>query len=217
MKKNNSSYVGERNDILKLVPVGAVRILDVGCSEGILGKRLKERNNTEVIGIEIDKNMAEFAKQRLDRVIIDNADEIDLEKYLRLNYFDCIIFADILEHLKNPWKIVENVKPFLKDDGVVIVSIPNIRHYTTIFNLLVRGLWSYNDRGIHDKNHLRFFTFKTIGEMFQSAGFEIVNVKRNYRIIEKPHPLNKFSRLFSFFPLTNFTTFQYLITFRKIK
>ena len=217
MKKNNLSYIGERNDILKLVPASAVKILDVGCSEGVLGKRLKERNNAEVIGIEIDENMAELAKQRLDRAIIDNADEIDLEKYLRLNYFDCIIFADILEHLKNPWKIVENVKPFLKDDGVVIVSIPNIRHYTTIFNLLVRGLWSYNNRGIHDKNHLRFFTFKVIREMFQSAGFKIVNVERNYRIIEKPHPLNKFSRLFSFFPLTNFVTFQYLITFKKIK
>lgn len=215
MKKNNPSYVGERNDIFKLVPVGAVKILDVGCSEGILGKRLKERNNAEVIGIEIDKNMAGFAKQKLDRVIIDNADEIDLEKYLRLNYFDCIIFADILEHLKNPWKIVENVKPFLKDDGVIIASIPNVRHYTTIFNLLVKGLWSYNKRGIHDKNHLRFFTLKSIREMFQGAGFEVVNVERNYRIVEKPHPLNKFSRLFSFFPLTNFVTFQYLITFKK--
>ena len=199
MKKSNPSYVGERNDILKLVPTNAVKILDVGCSEGILGKRLKERNNAEVVGIEIDENMASFAKQKIDKVIISNVDEINLKKYLKSNYFDCIIFADILEHLRNPWKIVENVKPFLNNDGVVIVSIPNIRHYTTIFNLLVKGVWSYNDRGIHDKNHLRFFTFKTIKEMFRVAGFKVVNVKRNYRIIEKPHSLNKFSRLFLLF------------------
>ena len=217
MKKNNPSYIGERNDIVELVPASAIKILDVGCSEGMLGEKLKKKNNAEVTGIEIDKNMAEVAKQKLDRVIIDNIDEIDLKKHLRFNYFDCIIFADILEHLQNPWKIIGNVKPFLKDNGVVIISVPNIRHYTTIYNLLARGVWPYNDRGIHDKNHLRYFTFKTIKKIFQDAEYEIVGIKRNYRIIERPHSLNKFARIFSFFPFMNFVTFQYLITFKKIK
>lgn len=217
MKKRNDSYVGERDDILKLVSIGAKKFLDVGCSEGLLGKRLKEKNTVEVIGIEIDREMAKVAEQRIDRVIIGDIDEIDFDKYLKVNYFDCVIFADILEHLRNPWKILKNIRLFLKDDGVIIVSVPNIRHYTTIFNLIIKDLWPYNERGIHDKNHLRFFTLKSTEKIFQDAGFEVVNVKRNYRIIEKPNRLNKFSRLFSLFPFKNFFTFQYLITFKKTK
>jgi len=159
--------------------------------------------------------MAKVAKEKLDRVIIGDIEKLNLTDYLAANYFDCIVFADILEHLKNPWDVLKSVTSFLSDEGVVIASIPNIRHYTTIINLLFRGYWPYRERGIHDKNHLRFFTFKNIKTMFNDAGINIISIKRTYRIIERPHRLNRFSKYFAFIPFKEFLTFQYLIVAKK--
>ena len=211
----NPSYIGSREDVLNLVPDNVRRVLDVGCSIGILGKQIKQKFGAEVIGIELDEQMAKIAKERLDKVIIGDIEKINLADYFVLNYFDCIIFADILEHLKDPWDVLKNVTSFLSDDGVIVASIPNIRHYTTIINLLFKGYWPYRERGIHDKTHLRFFTLKNIKEMVEGAGLKIVKIKRNYRIIERPHRLNRFSKYFAFPFLKDFLTFQYLIVCKK--
>lgn len=217
MTNFNPSYTGSRDDILSLIPDNVNRILDIGCSIGILGGQIKQRNRAEVVGIELDEQMAKLAKEKLDRVIIGDIDNINLKDYLVHNYFDCIIFADILEHLKNPWDVLKSTTSFLSDDGTVIASIPNIRHYTTIINLLLRGYWPYRERGIHDKTHLRFFTLKNIKTMFQNAGLKIIRMERNYRIIERPHSCNRFSKFFVFLlPLKDFLTFQYLVVAKKL-
>lgn len=211
----NPSYVGSRDDILNLVPDNVRRVLDVGCSIGILGEQLKQRFGAEVVGVELDEQMAKIAKEKLDKVIIGNVEKINLADYLAPNYFDCIIFADILEHLENPWDVLKGATSFLNNEGAIITSIPNVRHYTTIINLLFRGYWPYRERGIHDRTHLRFFTLKNIREMFQNSGLKIVRIERNYRIIERPHRLNRFSKYFAFPPLKDFLTFQYLVVAKK--
>jgi len=212
----NPSYVGRRDDILNLIPNDVSRVLDIGCSVGALGEQIKQRySNVEVVGIELDEQMAKIAKGKLDWVIVGDIEKINLEDKLPPNYFDCIIFADILEHLKDPWKLLKNATSFLSDDGVIIASIPNIRHYTTIINLLFKGYWPYRERGIHDKTHLRFFTLKNIKEMFRDADLEIVRIERNYRIIERPHRFNRFSKYFAIPPFKDFLTFQYLIVSKK--
>jgi len=213
----NPSYVGLRDDVLNLVPDNVSKGLDIGCSIGILGEQIKQKNHAEVVGIEVDEQMAKVAKEKLDKVIVGDIEKINLADYLVPNYFDCIIFADILEHLKNPWDVLKSVTNFLSDDGIIIASIPNIRHYTTIINLIFRGYWPYRERGIHDKTHLRFFTLKNIKELFQYANLNIERIGRNYRIIERPHPLNKFSIYFAFYPFKEFITFQYLIVAKKKK
>ena len=213
----NPSYIGSRVDIVNLVPAGAKKILDMGCSIGALGHQLKQKFRAEVVGIELDNQMAQIAKENLDKVIIGNIDELNLGDYLLPNYFDCIIFADILEHLKNPWDVLKSSTTFLNNEGIIVASIPNIRHYTTIINLLFKGYWPYRERGIHDKTHLRFFTLKNIKEMFQNAGLEIVRLERHYRIIERPHPYNRFSKYFVFPLVKEFFVFQYLIVSRKEK
>ena len=218
MMKNNNfnpSYIGMRNDILDLIPDNVNKALDIGCSTGALGEKIKKRNRAEVVGIEIDEQMAKVAKGKLERVIIGDVERINLADHLALNYFDCIIFADILEHLENPWDVLKNVKSFLDDEGIIIASIPNVRHYTTIINLVIKGYWPYRERGIHDKNHLRFFALKNIREMFQNAGFKIVRIGRNYRIIERPHWWNRFSKYFALLPFKELLTFQYLIVAKK--
>ena len=189
--KFNPSYIGRRNNVARLVPEGAIRILDVGCSIGALGENIKRKNGAEVTGIEIDKEMARVAKQKLDRVVVGDIETINLENNFAPNYFECIIFADVLEHLKEPWDVLKNATKILGTNGVIIISIPNVRHYTTISNLVIRGYWPYEQRGTHDKNHLRFFTFRNIKEMLQDAGLTIVTMERHYRI-EKPHQLNKY-------------------------
>jgi len=212
----NLSYIGRRDDIINFIPVSANRILDVGCSIGTLGKQIKQRNNNaEIIGIELDEQMANAAKEKLDRVIVENVEKINLFDYFFPDYFDCIIFADILEHLKNPWNLLKNATTFLGNKGVVVASIPNVRHYTTIINLLFKGFWPYRERGIHDRTHLRFFTLKNIEELFQYANLKIISIERKYRIIEAPHKFNRFSRYIALPYLREFLVFQYLVVAKK--
>ena len=213
----NPSYTGLRDDILRLIPGKARKILDVGCSIGGLGEQIKQkiRSEVEVVGIDLDEQMAKVAKEKLDQVIIGDVEKINLADHLAPNYFDCIIFADILEHLENPWDVLKNAISFLNNEGIIIASIPNVRHYTTIINLVIKGYWPYRERGIHDKNHLRFFALKNIREMFQNAGFKIVRIGRNYRIIERPHWWNRLSKYFALPPFKELLTFQYLIVAKK--
>ena len=216
-KAFNPSYTGPRYDILNLVPDDVTKVLDVGCSIGVLGEKLKQRFGAEVVGIELNEQMAKVANEKLDRVILGDLDKINLEDYLLPKYFDCIIFADVLEHLKNPWYVLKSATSFLSNKGAVIASIPNIRHYTTIINLIFRGYWPYRERGIHDKKHLRFFTLKNIIELFRYANLKIIQFQRNYRIIERPHSYNRFSRYFCFPLFREFLVFQYLIVAKKVE
>lgn len=220
MKINNfnPSYIGTRNDILDLIPNNIGKVLDIGCGIGTLGEQIKRRNNNvDVVGIELDEQMAELAREKLNNVITEDVDKINLADYFAPNYFGCIIFADILEHLKNPWDVLKNATNFLNNDGFIIVSIPNVRHYTTIVNLVFRGYWPYRERGIHDKTHLRFFALKNIKELFQYANLKIVRIERNYRIIESPNPLNRCTKYLVLPFLRNFFVFQYLVVAKKQK
>ena len=219
----NDAYIGLRSDVLNLIPGNVKKVLEIGCSTGALGEQIIKRNNAVVIGIESCEQMATVAQRRLNKVIIGNVEEICLEDYLTHNYFDVIIFADVLEHLKNPWDLLKNIIGFLDDDGVIIASIPNVRHYTTILTLAIMGYWPYRDCGIHDRTHLRFFTLRNIKEMFEGTGMKIIRIERTYRIIETEPKgvfkylrfLNRFSNYCSIPFLKNFLTFQYLITARK--
>lgn len=209
------SYIGPRNDIIKLIPNKVRRVLDIGCSIGELGKNLKGKRRVEVVGIELNEKMAATAVEKLDQVIPGDIAKIDLNDYFYPGYFDCIIFADILEHLKDPWSVLRKSVKFLTDEGIVVASIPNVRHYTTVLNLALKGYWPYRERGIHDRTHLRFFTLQNIKEMFQNAGLEIAKVERHYRVIERPHRYNRFSKYLACPFLKDLLTFQYLIVAKK--
>ena len=206
----NPSYVGPRQDILRLVPPGVKRVLDVGCSVGTLGRALRERG-AEVTGIEIDPRMAAAARERLNEVHIASVEDAALFERLGERPFDCIIFADLLEHLVDPWTALDRFVERLAPDGVIVASLPNIRHYTTIRTLLFQGYWPYRDRGIHDRTHLRFFTLRNIRELFASSGLTIRKIDRNYRIIERPHRLNRFAPVLALPLLRELLAFQYLV------
>ncbi len=215
--KFNPSYIGQRNDIVNLIADSDRKVLDIGCSIGILGEQIKQRIHAEVVGIELDEQMAIIAKDKLDKVIVGDIEKLNIEDYFVSNYFDCIIFADTLEHMKNPWNVLKKMTIFLNNNGRIIASIPNIIHCSTIATLFFKRYWPYRQRGIHDKSHLRFFTLRNIKELFHYANLRIVKIKRNYRIFENPHPFNRYTKYFTPFFIKDFLTFQYLIVARKDK
>ena len=172
MTKVDSYYASQRDELIGLVPAGARRILDVGCGIGNLGAALKRQRGAslEIVGIEVNAVSAEKAKGNIDKVIAGNAETADLP--FERGYFDCIIYGDVLEHLMDPWALLKRHKAFLKPKGYVLASIPNIAHYR-IIKMLKKHEWNYQEAGILDECHIRFFTIKSIKRMFEDAGFNI--------------------------------------------
>lgn len=210
----NPSYIGQRSDIQRLIYPNTRVVLDVGCSTGILGAAIKAKTGAQVFGIELSEEMANEALSRIDKVFVGDAEEILYQGMLDGYQFDTIVFADVLEHLVDPWSVLRKAATYLHSEGTIIASIPNIRHIDTIYHLVLKGYWPYRERGIHDKTHLRFFTRKNIVDLFENAGLSIDTIETNYRIFEKPHSLNRFSKFFAFPGLRNFLAFQYLIRAR---
>ncbi|MEJ2613821.1 MAG: methyltransferase domain-containing protein [Ignavibacteriaceae bacterium] len=172
-KEDKNYYENEREDVQKLINPGSRRILDVGCGKGRLGKILKEKFNAEVWGVEYIEDIASFAAENLDSVIPGSIEDAIFK--LPDNYFDTIIFADVLEHLIDPYSVLEKIKSKLSKKGEIVASIPNVRHWSVVKKLL-EGDWEYQEFGIMDNTHLRFFTRKSIYNMFEKAGYKIIGI-----------------------------------------
>jgi len=170
--KPTGYYQNNREDMLKYIPEGTKKTLEFGCGSGEFSALIKKNFNSEAWAVEIDKKAAQEAANKLDKVI--NADAVEAIKEIPDGYFDCIIFLDILEHLVDPYSLLYVVKTKLTDEGVIVASIPNVRFYRNMVNFLVHGDWDYKDKGILDKTHLRFFTYKSIMKMFSQLGFEVL-------------------------------------------
>jgi|TARA_R110002020_G_scaffold396281_4_gene606442 2-polyprenyl-3-methyl-5-hydroxy-6-metoxy-1,4-benzoquinol methylase len=171
--KPNDYYENERPEMLAYLPIEATTVLDVGCSNGQFGAAVKQKSGAEVWGIEPFESFGKYALDKLDKVFIDTV-EGAIDK-LPDNYFDVIYFNDVLEHLLDPYTVLAKMKSKLKSDGLVISSIPNIRYFRTFFKLLFKGEWEYQDEGILDRTHVRFFTKKSILNMYENAGYETVS------------------------------------------
>jgi 2-polyprenyl-3-methyl-5-hydroxy-6-metoxy-1,4-benzoquinol methylase len=168
-------YSLDRTALMPFVPEDLEKVLDVGCSEGWFGKRLKEQKGVkEVWGVEPFESVVAQAKENLDKVIHAKIEEGI--KQLPEHYFDCIFFNDVLEHLVDPYAVLENIKSKCKPDGWVIASIPNILNYETMLLNLKNQDWEYKDYGIMDRTHLRFFTKKSINRMFVEAGYKVESI-----------------------------------------
>jgi methionine biosynthesis protein MetW len=174
--KTGDYYRQERREVEALIPQNIMRVLDVGCGEGIFGKRLLERGVREVAGIEVNADACINAGKNLSRLVSGNIEEIELD--FDEGHFDCVVLADVLEHLKDPLSVLKKLKKYVSDSGVIVASIPNIGYWGTI-NMLIEGHWKYEDYGILDKTHLRFFTRKEIEKLFADAGFQITYISAN--------------------------------------
>ena len=154
--KPSGYYDNVRKEMLKYLPENSKKILDVGCGNGAFASLLKQKNQAEVWGIELMEKEAIIAKEIVDKLFIGNC-----EKYINdlpNNYFDAIYFNDVLEHLSDPYSVLEDLKCKLAPNGVIISSIPNVRFFRTFSKVVFLKDWKYDDFGIMDKTHLRFFT-----------------------------------------------------------
>ena len=172
------AYENPRPDVAALVPAGARRILDLGCSSGALGAALKQRKpEPEIVGVERDPAYAASAAARLDRVV-----EGDLETLAAdaedLGRFDCLIAADVLEHLVDPWAVLARWSAALEPGCRAVISLPNARHWEVFRELGLRGSFPRRAAGIFDATHLRWFTLGDVYGLCDAAGLELEHVVR---------------------------------------
>lgn len=161
--------------MLKYIPNGTKTILEFGCGFGGFSTLVKEKLGIESWAVEIEKNAAQEAAKKLDKVI--NADASEALQQIPDDYFDCIVLFDILEHLIDPYSLLCSLKTKLTKTGVIVASIPNIRYYRAFVDFVIHGNWDYKEHGIMDKTHLRFFTYKSISKTFKQLGFEILELQ----------------------------------------
>ena len=205
LQKPGHYYSHPRKELISLIPVSAMRILEVGCAEGVFANSLREARKParpEIVGIEINRAAATKAEEFLDAVYVGSIE--DLEIPFR-EHFDCVVCADVLEHLVDPWKTLEKIKTYLRPGGCVVASIPNIQHWRVILNLF-RGEWEYTSEGTLDDTHLRFFTRKSIIDLFETAGFLVRGVRARV-----PTPRGRTLNSMTGRVLEPFLTFQYYV------
>ena len=171
--------------VLKRIQPDATLFLDVGCASGRLGEAIKKfRADSSVNGIELDPGAIALAWKRLDRVFdLDLKDPLpELE-----GPYHCITCCDVLEHVADPWRLLRSLTSQLAPGGQLLASIPNIRFFPVLFDLVWKGRFTYRGSGVLDATHLRFFTLFEMKKLFESAGLEVVDT---YPLID-PSTLRK--------------------------
>ena len=154
--------------MLKLIDSGK-EVIDFGCATGYFS-RLLQNKGCIVTGVEINPDAAKIAEQYCEKVIVADLDYVSIKDIFPEQRFDVAVFGDVLEHLRNPWRVLEETKHILKEDGYVVASIPNIAHGSIRLSLL-QGRFEYTEFGILDNTHIRFFTRETVKELFKRAGY----------------------------------------------
>jgi O-antigen biosynthesis protein len=150
------------------------RVLELGPGTGHMTRVLRERGCT-VIGIEVDPAMAEEARADSERVIVGDLDQLDLDAELEDDRFDTIVAADVLEHLKDPLSALQRLRAFLRPGGHFVISLPNVAHGSVRLALL-QGHFDYQNVGLLDTTHLRFFTRESIGALLDEAELAVVEL-----------------------------------------
>lgn len=175
--KSNEYFENFRHEILPLLPEKLGAVFEFGCGAGDTLHYLKSRGVCEWAGgIELFPSAVESARQKgLDLVIEGDVESKDIP--IDKASLDLVLCLDVLEHLSDPWKIVELLTGYLKPGGSLIVSIPNVRHHSVMLPLLIKGDWRYAQYGILDRTHLRFFTKKTAVQLVESSGLRVVELQ----------------------------------------
>lgn len=172
--KDSVYYRSPRLDMLKHLNHDPRVVLDVGCGAGATGAELKRRYpSVTAIGIEFNEHAAQLASTQIDRVISANVETLDFNAAgLEEGSLDLVLFPDVLEHLYDPWRVLVRLRPFLSANAQILASIPNVRNLW-LMGQLASGTWQYEEDGLLDVTHIRFFTKKSVLELFQQTGYAV--------------------------------------------
>lgn len=149
-------------------------VLEVGCNTGYLSRVMQQRG-CQVTGVEVDEAAARLARPFCRRVIVGDVERLDWKMLLGGELFDVITFGDVLEHLRAPEAVLNQLRDYLAPAGYIVVSLPNIAHGSVRLSLLL-GRFDYASLGVLDETHLRFYTRETAQQLLASGGFEISDV-----------------------------------------
>ncbi len=178
---DDNYFRNARTEMLKYVPLDVARILEVGCGSGIFGAALRERQQqarrprSHMTGLELDSGAAATARNIFDQVLV--GDFFEQVPTLDTGTFDCVIGNDVVEHLTDPWRALSLLRQLLTPGGHLVLSLPNIRFWGVMKDLVWHGAWNYADDGILDRTHLRFFTRSSIDDLLRKTGFTNVSIE----------------------------------------
>lgn len=194
------------------------KVLDVGCSTGYFGGLLIEDKKAKVDGIELNLQDAKIAKKILGKVYSFDLESDKWPEGLVNSKYDVIFFGDVLEHLKDPGKVLIKMKRLLKHDGSIVISIPNIAHASIRMELLA-GNFEYEKLGILDETHLKYFTFNSLIAMLDGAGYKIEAIdqstislpRKTLAKLLKDVGLKPTEKFYKFMSRPDATAFQYKV------
>ncbi len=171
--------------VFEAIPKGLKKIIEIGTGSGALAKAYKElSSDTKYIGVEIDDSYADLSRRYCDKVYLENFENPSQDLLNELEGSDLVIFSDVLEHMYNPWKVISRLSELLPKHGSIVASIPNTQHWS-FQKALLAGNLNYADSGLLDRTHIRFFTKKTMEELFTQNGFLISSIEP--RIFDFPN------------------------------
>jgi 2-polyprenyl-3-methyl-5-hydroxy-6-metoxy-1,4-benzoquinol methylase len=176
-EKDKGYYSNVRLDLINLInrDNSKLKVLEIGAAYGETLFYLKENKiASEVVGVDLFEDVKNKQNYKnIDRFIFGNIEQIDLVEYY--DYFDIILLPDVLEHLLEPKPVLNKIKKYLKKDGKIIVSMPNIRHYSALIKIFIKGDFRYEESGIFDYTHMRFYCRKNIKELIETSGYKVIN------------------------------------------
>lgn len=180
-------FISMRTEMVQFLPSTYSKVLEIGCCNGAFRQLCSK--SCEYWGVEPFEKAAEIAKTKLDKVLIGFYDEV--EKQIPDNYFDLVIANDVIEHMEKPWDFLQLLKNKMTENAFLVLSIPNVRYFGNLKELLIKKDWEYKSDGILDITHLRFFTEKSIIRLLNESGFKIekmygvhpVKIRKRYLIL----------------------------------
>lgn len=182
-------FSGARTAFVDVLPRNRQgRLLEIGAGSGATSVyALAQGKCGWCCGVELCEEPAAEARKKLQQVIVGDVEKIELD--FPENHFDVLLMSEVLEHLADPWAVLRRLRPLLKSGAIVVAGSPNICHKDVIRTLL-RGDWHYEERGIYDMTHLRWFSPSSYGKMFETCGFAVDE-------IGPARPLNAKARFFN--------------------
>lgn len=168
-------YRHARTEVLRHLPAGALRILEIGCGEGGTLARIREhRPDAWLAGVELMKLDSPLYAQ------LDQIEQLNIEQQLpsiEPGSIDVLLCLDVLEHLREPQQVLEKLATLLRPNALLITSLPNLQYIRVSLPLLF-GYFEYTDEGILDRTHLRFFTRRSAVHLLEKSGFDVLEVER---------------------------------------
>ena len=160
-------------DLLDIIPWGASKLIEVGCGSGALAREFKKISpSCHYLGVEINPSYAKMAERYCDQSQVLDIETAGDAFWKENADRDCWIFGDTLEHLRDPWSVLRQVRQVIPSKACIAACIPNAQHWSVQARLSI-GDFRYEDTGLLDRTHLRFFSRQTILEMFNDTGFTV--------------------------------------------